>query len=349
MGEGGDLGPGARSARRYPVGRRAPRRRRFTPTSTSSADGPAPAGAYPEGASPYGCSGHDRRRLGVDGEPLRRLSRLRSPTPTRSIREVFFGSDYRVLRGGSWATRSPRDHTHLPQLGLPPAPPDLRRLPDREGPTEQMKLRTEHRTTIRIDSWLSEAEERRLANDVLDGLTRPFKEIPPKHFYDARGLGAVRADLRAARVLPDAHRARDPRAPRGRDRRRRPAPASSSSSAPARPRRRGSCSTRWPRAGTLRRYVPLDVSESVVEDAAERARRGVRRAAGPWRDRRLRAPPRAACPPADGVPRIVALLGGTIGNFPPGTRRRPAARDRARCSAPTTGCCSAPTSSRTRR
>jgi L-histidine N-alpha-methyltransferase len=40
---------------------------------------------------------------------------------------------------------------------------------------------------IRIDSWLSEAEERCLANDVLDGLTRPFKELPPKHFYDARG------------------------------------------------------------------------------------------------------------------------------------------------------------------
>ena len=26
-----------------------------------------------------------------------------------------------------------------------------------------------------------------LAEDVLDGLTRPFKELPPKHFYDARG------------------------------------------------------------------------------------------------------------------------------------------------------------------
>ena len=31
------------------------------------------------------------------------------------------------------------------------------------------------------------AEERSLADDVLDGLTRPFKELPPKHFYDARG------------------------------------------------------------------------------------------------------------------------------------------------------------------
>src|SRR5205085_5133770 len=65
----------------------------------------------------------------------------------------------------------------------PAAPPDLRRPPDREGP-----LRTAARTPdIRIDSYLSQADERSLAYDVLDGLTRPFKEIPPKHFYDARG------------------------------------------------------------------------------------------------------------------------------------------------------------------
>src|SRR4030081_423876 len=41
-------------------------------------------------------------------------------------------------------------------------------------------------TAIRIDSHL-ESEERSLADDVLDGLTRPFKELPPKHLYDARG------------------------------------------------------------------------------------------------------------------------------------------------------------------
>src|SRR5437868_15396221 len=40
---------------------------------------------------------------------------------------------------------------------------------------------------IRISSCLSESDERVLADDVLDGLTRPFKELPPKHFYDARG------------------------------------------------------------------------------------------------------------------------------------------------------------------
>ena len=40
---------------------------------------------------------------------------------------------------------------------------------------------------IRIDSHLGGAHERSLADDVLDGLTRTFKELPPKHFYDARG------------------------------------------------------------------------------------------------------------------------------------------------------------------
>src|SRR5216110_199578 len=41
--------------------------------------------------------------------------------------------------------------------------------------------------SIRIDSHLAGADERSLADDVLDGLTRPLKELPPKHFYDARG------------------------------------------------------------------------------------------------------------------------------------------------------------------
>src|SRR5207302_2248076 len=62
-------------------------------------------------------------------------------------------------------------------------PPDLRRPANREGPMRAL-LDTDE---IRIESWLSEIEDRSLANDVLDGLTRPFKELPPKHFYDTRG------------------------------------------------------------------------------------------------------------------------------------------------------------------
>ena len=40
---------------------------------------------------------------------------------------------------------------------------------------------------IRIESRLKATDERSLAYDVLDGLTRPFKELPPKHFYDTEG------------------------------------------------------------------------------------------------------------------------------------------------------------------
>src|SRR5690242_21111060 len=40
---------------------------------------------------------------------------------------------------------------------------------------------------ILVESYVGPSDERALADDVLDGLTRPFKELPPKHFYDARG------------------------------------------------------------------------------------------------------------------------------------------------------------------
>jgi L-histidine Nalpha-methyltransferase len=175
---------------------------------------------------------------------------------------------------------------------------------------------------VQFDSWLSEDDERSLANDVLDGLTKPFKELAPKHFYDARGselfeqiteqpeyyptrtelailtenaeaivadtgagelveLGAGASDK--ARVLLDAMRD----------------------------------------AGTLWRYIPFDVSQSVVEDAAttlteDYAGLQVHGVVGDF-ERHLEHVPE----PEDGVGgnRIVALLGGTIGNFPPGTRR----------------------------
>jgi L-histidine Nalpha-methyltransferase len=74
------------------------------------------------------------------------------------------------------------------------------------------------------------------------------------------------------------------------------------------------------RAGTLRHYVPLDVSETVVEEAArqlvdEHTGLKVHGVVGDF-ERHL-----DRVPPGRDTPRIVALLGGTIGNFPPGTRR----------------------------
>jgi L-histidine N-alpha-methyltransferase len=175
------------------------------------------------------------------------------------------------------------------------------------------------RPTIQVDSWLSDDEERLLANDVLDGLTKPFKELAPKHFYDARGselfeqiteqpeyyptrtetaiLREHAAEIIAltgagelvelgagasdkARILLDAMRA----------------------------------------AGTLQRYVPLDVSETVVDEAARSLVEDyegleVHGVVGDF-ERHLQH-----VPATEGATRLVALFGGTIGNFPPGTRR----------------------------
>ena len=139
----------------------------------------------------------------------------------------------------------------------------------------------------------SELDERSLANDVLDGLTRPFKELPPKHFYDARGSELFEQICELPEYYPTRTETDDPPRAGARDRRgdrRRRARR-------ARLRRRGQGADPARRDGATparcRRYVPLDVSETVVEDAARQLVERVRGPPGPWGDRRLRAPPRA--------------------------------------------------------
>jgi iron(II)-dependent oxidoreductase len=67
--------------------------------------GPAPAGAYPDGTAPCGA-------LGMLGDVWEwTASDFRGyegfvAHPYREYSEVFFGSGYKVLRGGSWATRA---------------------------------------------------------------------------------------------------------------------------------------------------------------------------------------------------------------------------------------------------
>jgi iron(II)-dependent oxidoreductase len=67
--------------------------------------GTAPADAFPQGASPYGCIGMvgdvwEWTSSVFDGYPGFR------PYPYREYSEPFFADGYRVLRGGSWATRA---------------------------------------------------------------------------------------------------------------------------------------------------------------------------------------------------------------------------------------------------
>ena len=173
---------------------------------------------------------------------------------------------------------------------------------------------------ITIHSCVSEAEERVLADDVLDGLTKPFKEIPPKHFYDARGSELFERicelpeyyPTRTERQILEDHAA-----------------AIVDETGAAELVELGSGSADKARilldameqAGTLRRYIPLDVSERALEVAArqlvaEYEGLQVDGVIGDF-ERHL-----SSVPEPDGEPRIVALLGGTIGNFPPGTRRR---------------------------
>jgi L-histidine Nalpha-methyltransferase len=172
---------------------------------------------------------------------------------------------------------------------------------------------------IRIDSWLSAAEERVLANDVLDGLTRPFKELPPKHFYDARGseLFDQICELpeyyptRTEKAILESRAAEIVEATGAGEL----VELGSGSAEKARV-----LLDAMAESGTLHRYIPFDVSESVVRDAAEQLideydGLQVHGVIGDFQ-RHLPQVPRS-----DGSPRIVALLGGTIGNFPPGTRR----------------------------
>jgi L-histidine N-alpha-methyltransferase len=172
---------------------------------------------------------------------------------------------------------------------------------------------------IRIDSHLDGAEERSLAEDVLDGLTRPFKELPPKHFYDARGAELFDQICE----LPEYYPTRTERAILEQS-----AAEIAELTGAIELVELGSGTAAKTRvlldalyaAGTLYRYIPVDVTEGMVRDCAEELTREypglrVHGVIGDF-ERHL-----DHVPPAVG-PRIVAFLGGTIGNFPPGSRRR---------------------------
>jgi L-histidine Nalpha-methyltransferase len=182
---------------------------------------------------------------------------------------------------------------------------------------------------VEVRSYLGPNDERTLADDVLDGLTRPLKELAPKHLYDARGSELFDAicelpeyyQTRTERLILQTH-----------------ADDIAQRSAAVELVELGSGSatkTRvlldaMARAGALQRYVPVDVSATTVHAVAELlageyAGLSVHGVVGDF-ERHLRHLP----PPAG--PRLVAFLGGTIGNFPPGSRRR-----FLRCLAPVLG------------
>ena len=158
-----------------------------------------------------------------------------------------------------------------------------------------------------------------LADDVLAGLTRPLKELPPKHLYDSRGAALFDQICE----LPDYYPTRTERAILERVADRVIAETGASELVEL-----GSGSAAKTRllldamaaAGTLERYVAVDVTERVVRESAAQLTReypglhvhGLIADFERHLDR---------LPAAKG-PRLLAFLGGTIGNLAPTSRQR---------------------------
>jgi L-histidine N-alpha-methyltransferase len=167
-----------------------------------------------------------------------------------------------------------------------------------------------------VESYLSEREERSLAFDVLDGLTKPFKEIAPKHFYDAHGSELFEEIC----TLPEYYPTRAERAildERAEEIMERTGAAELVELGPGSPDKARILLA----AGEVERYVPVEVSEAALRAGAEALvdefpGLRVHGVVGDF-ERHL-----GKLPPPVAGPRVVAFLGGTIGNFPPGSRRR---------------------------
>jgi L-histidine N-alpha-methyltransferase len=174
-------------------------------------------------------------------------------------------------------------------------------------------------TAVVVDCVFSNGQERVLAHDVRDGLTRPFKELPPKHFYDTRGSELFDAICE----LPEYYPTRTERAILERCAAEMVAQTGAGELVEL-----GSGSAQKTRvlldamadAGRLVRYLPVDVSERTLRETAARLVTEypglrVHGLVGDF-ERHLQRLPRPE------APRLMCFLGGTIGNFPPAERRR---------------------------
>ena len=175
------------------------------------------------------------------------------------------------------------------------------------------------RGQVTLEDALAGDGGRTLADDARHGLTRTLKQLPPKHLYDSRG--AVLFDRICE--LPEYYPTRTERAILERVAHELIAATGASELVEL-----GSGSATKTRllldamaaAGTLQRFVAVDVTEQVVRDGAAELTREypglhVHGLIGDFERHLDRLP-------APRGPRLVAFLGGTIGNFDPAGRRR---------------------------
>ena len=174
-------------------------------------------------------------------------------------------------------------------------------------------------TTIRVDVHLeSDAAATALAADVHAGLGATPKTLPPKWFYDDRGSELFDAITRLPEYYPtrtersilDAHAA-DIAARTGAD-----TLVELGSGTSEKTRLLLDALTT---AGTLERFVPFDVSEQTLRDAADAVAGeydgvAVHAVVGDFEQHLDRIP--------GGGRRLVAFLGSTIGNLTPAMRAR---------------------------
>jgi len=173
--------------------------------------------------------------------------------------------------------------------------------------------------SITIQDFSGRANGSELAEDVLDGLTRPLKELPPKYFYDA--VGALLFDDICD--LPEYYPTRTEAAIL----RRHAAGIVARTGATELVELGSGYATKtrilleeMAAAGGLRQYVPIDVTDEVVRGVAsdlvgDYPEMTVHGIIGDFEH------DLEHIPEGDG-PRVIAFLGGTLGNFTPGARRR---------------------------
>jgi L-histidine Nalpha-methyltransferase len=169
---------------------------------------------------------------------------------------------------------------------------------------------------VRIDCYVDDGLPHSIADEVRHGLSRSLKELPPKYFYDARG--SMLFDR--ITTLPEYYPTRCERSILNRY-----APEIIETTGAQELVELGSGTASKTRAllyamagaGTLERYVPFDVDESVVQSCAVELTDlypglSVHGVVGDF-DRDLDRLP-------GGERRLFAFLGGTIGNFYPEER-----------------------------